>query len=90
MSDYSASIPSSFDPAIFYPQFDHPQYDAPPSNSFSDDLDALQQCITEDRTKKNRERIVIQHRAWKITEVFRSEGDALTGTANGTWCCILY
>jgi chromosome transmission fidelity protein 18 len=90
MSDYSTGIPSSFDPTLLYSDFDHPQLYAPPSTSFSDDFDALQQCITEDIVKKTNEGVVIQHRAWKITEVFRSEGDALLGTASETVCRILY
>jgi chromosome transmission fidelity protein 18 len=81
MSNYSPSIPSSFDPALLYSKHDHPQ-NAPPPVSFSDDLDALQQCITEDRAKKTSEGIVIQHRAWNIIDVFRSEGDISFGTAS--------
>ena len=79
MSSYSPGIPSSFDPALLYSELDHDQH-APHSLSFSDDLDALQQCITEDRAKKTSEGVVIQHRAWNVTDVFRSEGDASIGT----------
>jgi chromosome transmission fidelity protein 18 len=90
MSDYSTGIPSSFDPALLYSDFDHLQPNAPPSTSFSDDFDALQQCITEEKAKKTHEGVVIQHRAWKLTEAFRSEGDALLGIASSTSCRILY
>jgi chromosome transmission fidelity protein 18 len=80
MSSYSPGIPSSFDPALLLSELEYPQ-DAPPSPSFSDDFDALQQCITEEKAKKTSEGVVIQHRAWNITEIFRSEGEALIGTA---------
>jgi chromosome transmission fidelity protein 18 len=80
MSSYSPGIPSSFDPALFFSESEYPQ-DVPPSLSFSDDIDALQECITEDKAKKTSEGIVIQHRAWNITEIFRSEGEAPIGTS---------
>lgn len=89
MSSYSPDIPTSFDPALFLSEFDHPQ-DVPPSTSLSDDFDALQQCITEDKAKKTNEGVVIQHRAWKIAEVFRSEGEGLLGTASVTLRRTLY
>jgi chromosome transmission fidelity protein 18 len=91
MSTYSPGIPSSFDPAFLYSELEleHLQ-DAPPSLSFSDDLDALQQCITEDKAKKTSEGIVIQHRAWNVTDVFRSEGEAAIGTASVKPRLILY
>jgi chromosome transmission fidelity protein 18 len=80
MSSYSQSIPSSFDPAFFYSELDRLQ-EEPSSLSFSDDFEALQQYITEDKAKKTSEGIVIQHRAWNIIEIFRSEGEASVGTA---------
>jgi chromosome transmission fidelity protein 18 len=89
MSSYSPGIPSSFDPALLYSELDRPQ-EEPTSLSFSDDIDALQQCITEDKAKKTSEGIVIQHRAWNIGEVFRSEGEASFGTTSATSRRILY
>jgi hypothetical protein len=82
MSSYSPGIPSSFDPALLYSELEiqHIQ-NTPLSASFSDDIEALQQCITEDTAKKTSEGIVIQHRAWNIAEIFRSEGEATIGTA---------
>jgi chromosome transmission fidelity protein 18 len=62
---------SSFDPAIFL----HSEIDRAPAASFSDDLTAIQLQIQETTTEKNRKGIVIQHRAWKTNEVFRSEED---------------
>ncbi|KAL5114870.1 Chromosome transmission fidelity protein 18 [Pleosporales sp. CAS-2024a] len=79
MSSYSTGIPSSFDPAFLYSDIDH-SLEEPPSLSFSDDLDALQQCITEDKIKKTGAGVVIQHRAWNITDIFRSEGETLIDT----------
>lgn len=80
MSSYSAGIPSSFDPALLYSEFDLPQ-EKPETVSHSDDLDALQACIAEDRARKTQEGVVIQHRAWNLVEVFRSEGEPSLGTA---------
>lgn len=89
MSRNSTGIPSSFDPALLYSELDLLQ-DAPPSLSFSDDIEALQQCITEDTAKKTSEGIVIQHRAWKLSEAFRSEGQASIGTIRKTRRPVLY
>jgi chromosome transmission fidelity protein 18 len=81
MSSYSPGIPSSLDPALLYSELElEGLQTALPSASFSDDLEALQQCVSEDRTKKNSEGIVIQHRTWNIADVFRSEGEAILGT----------
>jgi hypothetical protein len=78
MSSYSSGITSSFDPALIHSEIALLQ-DAPAELSFSDDFDALQQCIAEDRTRKNKDGIVIQHRAWNLVDIFRSEGEHLTG-----------
>ncbi|KAF2472798.1 chromosome transmission fidelity protein 18 [Lindgomyces ingoldianus] len=75
MSTYSPQLPTSFDPAIhLHSEFECSQ-DAPLSLSVSDDLEALQQCIDNDKIEKNKQGIVIQHRAWNTAEVFRSEED---------------
>ncbi|KAF1850600.1 chromosome transmission fidelity protein 18 [Cucurbitaria berberidis CBS 394.84] len=74
MSSYSPGIPTSFDPALLS-EFEI-LHDAPASLSYSDEIDAIQQCVTEEKAKKNRAGVVIQHRAWKITDIFRSEGEA--------------
>lgn len=83
MSNYSNGIPSSFDPAILYSEFDHPN-NAPHSLSHTDDIEALQACIAEDRAKKNQEGVVIQHRAWNIADIFRSEAEQSIGIAPAT------
>jgi chromosome transmission fidelity protein 18 len=92
MSSYSPGIPSSFDPAFLYSELELQQLQqkVPPSASFSDDIEALQQCITEDTVKKNSKGVVIQHRAWNITEIFRSEGEAALGTATSFPRHLLY
>lgn len=81
MSSYSPGIPTSFDPALLYSELEFLQ-DPPASHSHSDELDALQQCIAQDRAKKNSEGVVIQHRAWNVADIFRSEGDHSIGTAD--------
>ena len=80
MSSYSAGIPSSFDPALLYSEYDRPQ-NAPNSTSHSDDIEALQACIEEDKNKKNSQGVVIQHRAWNLADIFRCEGEHSFGTA---------
>src|SRR4051812_3252906 len=83
MSEYSPQIPTSFDPAIYLHSELEPEPRctpiAPASLSHSDELEALQECIKRDTTQKNENRVVIQHRAWRITEVFRSEEDYTIG-----------
>ena len=80
MSSYSPSIPTSFDPALLLSELEFPN-DAPPSLSHSDELDALEQIIAEERVQKNKAGIVVQHRAWNTLEAFRSEEDHTIGTA---------
>jgi len=88
MSSYS-DIPTSFDPAQFLSEFDFPNNDAPASQSHSDELDALQQCIAEDTAKKNSAGVVIQYRAWNIADIFRSEEEVI-GTASVYTLCDQY
>ncbi|KAF2261326.1 hypothetical protein CC78DRAFT_470605 [Lojkania enalia] len=73
MSDYSPHIDTSFDPAIHLHSELAVQSDSHASLSYSDELEALQQCIEETRALKNRAGVVIQHRAWRTADVFRSE-----------------
>ena len=80
MSSYSAGIPSSFDPALLLSEYELPS--AATTTSFSDEIDALQQCIEDDKAKKTVKGTVIQHRAWNIADVFRSEAEVLTGIAS--------
>ncbi|KAI4910089.1 hypothetical protein J4E90_007520 [Alternaria incomplexa] len=79
MSSYSPGIPSSFDPALLHSEFEFLD-NAPAPSSHSDELDALHDCIAEDTAKKNSAGIVIQHRAWNVADIFRSEGEGPTDT----------
>ncbi|PLB42685.1 putative sister chromatid cohesion factor (Chl12) [Aspergillus candidus] len=67
-------FPSSFDPAIHL-HSDVPPSDIlpvePPSESFSDELEAL----NLQRLENTRNKVVIQHRAWNLSDVFRSDED---------------
>lgn len=68
----SPSFLSSFDPALHL----HSQDDIaphPPSESFADDLEALNLQRLEHK------RDVIQHRAWDLADVFRSDDDIRPG-----------
>ena len=62
-------VPSSFDPAIYLHSED-PAINLP-SESFSDELEAL----NLQRLEKARNKVVIQHRAWNLSDVFRSDED---------------
>jgi chromosome transmission fidelity protein 18 len=66
-------IPTSFDPAIHL----HSQQsdDAFEAADYSADLVELNQHLADVREQKTREGIVIQHRAWKVADAFRSEED---------------
>lgn len=67
----STDVPSdifSSDPANL-PQLDSQDYIA----SFSDEIEALHAQETEALIVKNRAGIVVQHRSWKVADVFRSE-----------------
>lgn len=72
-------IPSSFDPAIdLHSEFDDSGQPEPPIHAYSDYLEALnvqQQELTADKNSKG---IVIQHRHWTLSDVFRSEGNLAT------------
>lgn len=81
MSCHFVDNPSSFDPALLYSDVDLLE-NSLNSTSHSDDLEALQACITEDSARKTREGVVIQYRAWNLVEIFRSEGEHSIGTAS--------
>lgn len=85
MSSYSPGIPSSFDPALLFSEYDLIP-NAPSSLSYSDDLEAIQQCIDETVAKNAREGTVIQYRAWPLAHAFRSEGDVSIGTLYAPLC----
>ncbi|KAJ5785771.1 uncharacterized protein N7503_010983 [Penicillium pulvis] len=61
---------SSFDPALQLHSED-PIAINPPSESFSDDIEAIHQH----RVEQTRNKVVIQHRSWNLSDVFRSDDD---------------
>lgn len=74
----SPDLPSSFDPAVFL----HSETEdatshlvIPPSLANSDDIEALHLLQADLTAARNKAGIVIQHRAWQLGEVFRSEED---------------
>ncbi|KAI9684382.1 MAG: hypothetical protein M1829_002192 [Trizodia sp. TS-e1964] len=67
MSSPLPAYPSSFDPAI---HLHSDAADLPPSSA---DLDALHTHQLDTMLEKSRAGIVIQHRAWKMGEAFRSD-----------------
>lgn len=76
------STASSFDPALHLHSEVNETAEGPvtlPSCSYSDDLDALHLQHQETVALKNKLGLVIQHRAWKIADVFRSEEDIFYG-----------
>ncbi|KAI9790645.1 MAG: hypothetical protein M1833_001898 [Piccolia ochrophora] len=76
---YSAlpvECPSSFDPAIHL----HSEQDSigpnfPVLNSDADELEALHLQNEEVTAEKTRQGIVIQHRAWQVSDIFKSDDD---------------
>lgn len=72
-------LPPTSDPALLEDWEDSFDPLHLPSNIKSDEFDALHSLEEETRLRKNREKEVIQHRAWKVAEVFRSEADHIQG-----------
>lgn len=68
------SIPPTSDPALYDNwELEFADPIILPSATNSDEIEALYQVQEESITRKNKEGIVIQHRAWKIGEVFKSD-----------------
>lgn len=80
MNSYSPGIPSSFDPTLLNSELEI--LDATKSCSYSDDIDAIHQCLAEDKAKKTNAGVVIQHRIWRTKDAFRSEEDNPIGMTN--------
>lgn len=78
-STSSPSLPSVFDPALedHWEELSNPVI--LPSSTNSDDFEALHLVRQESTAAKNQEGVVIQHRAWPLAEVFRSEADRIDG-----------
>ncbi len=73
------SPPITSDPAFFNDWEEQSGSNPLPSNTDSDDFEALHLIQQEATEKKNQAREVIQHRAWPLGEAFRSEADHLEG-----------
>lgn len=73
-------LPSSFDPAIYL--HSEPDLVHLPSCGTSDDFEALNIEREESIAAKNRGKVVIQHRAWAVADVFRSEEDYQAGSCS--------
>jgi chromosome transmission fidelity protein 18 len=77
----SPSLPPTSDPALHDDWEEYTNAIIPPSSSYSDDLEALHLIQQETIARNNKEGEVIQHRAWGLADVFRSEADHLEGMA---------
>lgn len=76
-SQYGSDLPSDLlvsDPNIHLPSENPIQTD----QSFGDDIAALHEQLREIADEKNRQRVVIQHRSWKLRDVFQSSEDDCT------------
>ncbi|PQE31376.1 Chromosome transmission fidelity 18 protein [Rutstroemia sp. NJR-2017a WRK4] len=78
------NLPPDSDPALldFEEQLDHHIL---PTSTKSDEVEALYLVQEETRAKKNKDGEVIQHRAWKLAEAFRSEADYIHGRTWTHW-----
>lgn len=79
-SPSSPSLPTASDPAL-YDDWQEVCLDPIllPSSTHSDDLEALHLVHQESIAQKNKDGVVIQHRAWPLEEVFRSDADHSDG-----------
>jgi chromosome transmission fidelity protein 18 len=80
MSISSPLLSSPFDPALHL----HSEGGVECENQisacdYSDDLEALNIQAAEAIVQKTKNRIVIQHRAWRLPDVFRSDDDYYLG-----------
>jgi chromosome transmission fidelity protein 18 len=75
------TLPVSSDPALLEDWVHFAQSPTIlPSSTHSDELEAIRLTNEESIARKNQEGQVIQHRAWKLGEVFRSDHDRLEGS----------
>jgi chromosome transmission fidelity protein 18 len=74
----SPSLPFTSDPGDWE---DHLNPVVLPSSTNSDDFEALHAVHEETIARKNKEGVVIQHRAWSLGEAFRREVDYPQGTS---------
>lgn len=86
---------SDFDPALYlHSEISNSDLlSGPDAVSFSDDLEALQHKHLKIAEENRRNGVVIQHRSWNLSDVFRSEDDYQPSEYNMTKqdfsnCCI--
>ncbi|KAF9895018.1 hypothetical protein FE257_004645 [Aspergillus nanangensis] len=72
MTPSPPSVPPSFDPAL-YLHSEAP--DAPPTDPLSDSFSDEFEVLNFQKAEKLRNKVVIQHRAWNLSDVFRSDED---------------
>lgn len=72
----SPSLLPSFDPAVHLHSEDQDPDNAEQLESFSDDIEAL----NHQRLEQTRNRVVVQHRAWNLADLFRSDDDIRPGS----------
>jgi hypothetical protein len=75
----SPSLPFTSDPALCDDWEEQLNLLILPSSTNSDDFEALHLVQEESTARKNKEGVVIQHRAWPLGEAFRSETDFPAG-----------
>lgn len=77
----SPFLPTTSDPPAYDDwELDNYHTGAPPPSTHSDELEALQLLQEETTAYKTRRREVIQHRSWKLEEVFLSDQDYPLGS----------
>jgi chromosome transmission fidelity protein 18 len=77
----SPELPPTSDPALIedWDRLDQNTTIPPSSSSYSDELEAISLTHKENVARKTEAGQVIQHRAWKLAEAFRSDPDSLPG-----------
>jgi chromosome transmission fidelity protein 18 len=74
----SPLLPFTSDPALHDWEQEFDSVVLPSTNP--DDFEALHLVQQETIARKNKAGEVIQHRAWQVGEIFRSEADRIDGT----------
>lgn len=73
-------LSSPFDPALHLHSEGGVEFEANISAcDYSDDLEALNLQAAEAIVQKTKNGVVVQHRAWTLSDVFRSDDDHLIG-----------
>lgn len=86
-SPSSPSLPSTFNPALEDRGEEHAIPVILPSSTNSEAFEALHLIHRETTAAKNREGLVIQHRAWPLAEDVPSEADRIDGNIHTILPC---